>query len=808
MLVSYKWLEKYVDLDGISPYDLAEKITRSGIEVESVNVLNKDIKNVVVGHVLLREQHPEADKLSRCQVDVGEENPVQIICGARNVATGQKVVVAKVGAVLPGNFKIKKAKLRGEVSEGMICSLEELGIESRVIAKEFSEGIFVLPSDAPVGTDAMEYLEFADAVLELGLTPNRSDCLSMFGVAYEVAAILGKKVRLPNSTIVHGLDNTNDLISVEVETKKENPLYIAKMVRNVKVKRSPLWLESRLMKAGIRPLNNIVDITNYILLEYGQPLHAFDYSKLDNKKIVVRYATKGEKLTTLDGIERSLKTTDLVITDGDQPIALAGVMGGANTEVDNSTVDVLLESAIFDRLTVRMTSKETGLRSESSARFEKGLDYKRTKDAVLEAAFMMQEYAEGEVSEGLVIVNNVTNTQEDIITTSTDRVNNILGTNIKTEEIRDILDRLGFDYVLQDDINFAITIPTRRADITIEVDIVEEIGRIYGYDAIPATLPTGKTLTGRLTEKQKLRRLTKDVLERTGLSEAITYSLTSQDKVKLFNLYETELSPVRLAMPMSEERSTLRLSLLPHLLDVALYNRNRKEENISIYEIGSVYLPNPSSVQPTEILHLSGLLSGLYTDNSWKGEKKKVDFFVMKGILENLFAELCVNNVISYKATNIEGLHPGRTAGIYANETLIGFMGQLHPDVEKTYSGKETYVFEISFSELTSLNFEQNKYSVIPRFPAMARDIALVVDKKVSHSDLITVIVNIGKPLLKDVKLFDIYEGDKLPEGKKSMAYSLVYMDPERTLTDEEVVKVHTKVLNALESELGAVLRA
>lgn len=433
MLVSYKWLQEYVDLTGVDAHELAEKITRSGIEVEGVEQKSKGVSGVVVGHVLECEKHPNADKLNVCQVDLGEGEPVQIVCGAPNVGKGQKVAVATVGAVLPGNFKIKRSKLRGEESNGMICSLKELGIDNKLVAKEYSEGIFVFPDDVEVGSDALALLNLDDEVLELGLTPNRSDCLSMLGVAYETGAILGKEVKLPSVDHEHSSEKASDYISVKVEAKEENPLYTAKVIKNVKIGPSPLWMQTRLMSAGIRPHNNVVDITNFILLEYGQPLHAFDYDQLGSKEIVVRLAHEGEKIVTLDDAERTLKSNHLVITNGKEPVAMAGVMGGANSEVTSDTTTVLLESAYFDAQTIRNASKDHGLRSEASARYEKGIDPNRVHPAAERAAQLMAKYAGGEVLDGTVEVNSL-KVEPAVISITLDKINSFLGTSITKEK--------------------------------------------------------------------------------------------------------------------------------------------------------------------------------------------------------------------------------------------------------------------------------------------------------------------------------------------------------------------------------------
>ena len=803
MFVSYKWLQEYVDLTGITAKELADRITKSGIEVESVEVLNKGAKGVVVGHVLEREQHPNADKLSKCLVDIGEGEPVQIICGAPNVAKGQKVAVAKVGAVLPGNLKIKRAKLRGEESNGMICSLQELGIESKLVPKEYADGIFVFPSDAPVGADALKLLNLDDEVLELGLTPNRADCLSMIGVAYEVAAILGRDVKLPTIELQENDENVHDYISVRVDAPEDNPLYAGRIVKNVKIGPSPLWMQTRLMAAGIRPHNNVVDITNYILLEYGQPLHAFDYDRLGSKEIVVRRAKAGETIVTLDDTKRTLTEDHLVITNGTEPVALAGVMGGANSEVRNDTTTVFIESAYFTSPVIRKASKDHGLRSEASTRFEKGIDPARTKEALNRAAALMAEYAGGEVVGGIVEVNTLKE-QEVTVTITLDRINRVLGTTITKDEVATILTNLQFAF-MEDNGTFTITVPSRRRDISIEEDIIEEVARLYGYDRLPATLPVAEAKPGKLTAYQAKRRQVRRYLEDVGLFQAITYSLTSEEKATMFALETAE--PIRLALPMSEERSVLRQSLLPHLLEVASYNRARQVENVAVYETGAVYLANGDNELPSEKERLAGVVTGVWHAHLWQGEKKAVDFYVTKGILDGLFELLGLTNRIEYKQAKREHMHPGRTADILLDGKTIGFVGQLHPVVQKEYDLKETYVFELALTDLLNAEVEDIRYSPIPRFPSITRDIALVVDENVIAGELQKTIIEAGGKLLKEVSIFDVYKGDRLPNGKKSIAFSLRYYDPERTLTDEEVTAVHEKVIQAVEQQFGATLR-
>lgn len=803
MFVSYKWLQEYVDLDGISPAELAEKITRTGIEVESVEFRGEGIKNVVVGHVLEKEKHPNADKLNKCLVDIGEGEPVQIICGAPNVDKGQKVAVAKPGAWLPGHVKIKRSKLRGEESNGMICSLQELGVESKLVQKEFANGIYVFPNDVEVGQDAVPLLGLDDTIIELGLTPNRADCLSMLGVAYEVAAILGRDVKLPETDVQEVSDKATEAISVRVDAKEAAPLYTLKVIRNVKIGPSPLWMQVRLMAEGIRPHNNVVDITNYILLEYGQPLHAFDYDKLGSKEIVVRMAHEGEKIVTLDDQERTLKSSHLVITNGTVPVAMAGVMGGANSEVSDSTTTVLLESAYFDAQTIRTASKDHGLRSEASSRYEKGIDPNRVYPAAERAAMLMAKYAGGEVLSGIVEANHF-RVEPAVVTITLEKINRVLGTNITQEEVLDIFKRLQFEAKYEVG-RFTVVVPTRRGDITIEEDLIEEVARLYGYDNLPKTLPAGAGTQGGLTKIQKKRRVTKRFLEGAGLYQATTYSLTSEEKARQYALEKRE--PVRISMPMSEERSVLRLSILPHLLESVAYNVARKNNSVALYEVGNVFLKKAEGEQPEEQEHLAGAITGLWVANLWQGEKKAVDFFVAKGILEGLFEKLGVADAVSFQAQEIDGLHPGRTAKILLGGNVIGFVGQVHPNVQKELDIKETYVFELKLGPVYDYPVEPIQYQPIPRFPAVTRDIALVVDRGVEAGHLQTVIEEAGGALLKSVSIFDLYDGEHMEPGKKSIAFSLTYYDPERTLTDEEVVSQHEKVLAAVKEKTGAELR-
>lgn len=561
-----------------------------------------------------------------------------------------------------------------------------------------------------------------------------------------------------------------------------------------------MWLQQRLMAAGVRPHNNVVDVTNYILMEYGQPLHAFDYDALGTGNITVRYAKEGEMITTLDDAERKLSGHHLVITNGEKPVAIAGVMGGANSEVSDSTTTVVIESAYFASGSVRQTSKDHGLRSDASSRYEKGVDPNRVIPAAERAAQLLSELAGGEVLAGSVVFDEL-NKEEKIVKVSPDFINSRLGMKIAFEDMLDILKRLKFDTQAVNG-QLVISVPTRRQDIQIPEDVVEEIARLYGYDEIPATLPEAETTPGGLTPYQAKRRIVRNLMEGAGLLQATTYSLTSEKSAKQFALEETDTT--RLLMPMSEERSILRQSLLPHLLESVTYNTARRMDSVALYETGSVFLKGDNELL-NEQEHLAVAMTGLWLDNSWQGEKKPVDFFVLKGIVESLADKLGVQ--LTFERGQMDDLHPGRTAFIMHNGQRIGVMGQLHPSEQKARDLKTTIVMELNLAALLNLESEALVYTPVPRYPSMSRDVALVLSKIVEAATIETVIRNAGGKLLKDVRVFDLYEGDKMEEGKKSVAFSLTYFDPEKTLTDEEVINAHDKVLAAL-TEVGAELRS
>ncbi|HFH2457194.1 TPA: phenylalanine--tRNA ligase subunit beta [Staphylococcus aureus] len=800
MLISNEWLKEYVTIDD-SVSNLAERITRTGIEVDDLIDYTKDIKNLVVGFVKSKEKHPDADKLNVCQVDIGEDEPVQIVCGAPNVDAGQYVIVAKVGGRLPGGIKIKRAKLRGERSEGMICSLQEIGISSNYVPKTFESGIYVFSEAQVPGTDALQALYLDDQVMEFDLTPNRADALSMIGTAYEVAALYNTKMTKPDTTSNELELSANNELTVTIENEDKVPYYSARVVHDVTIEPSPIWMQARLIKAGIRPINNVVDISNYVLLEYGQPLHMFDQDAIGSQQIVVRQANEGEKMTTLDGTERELLTSDIVITNGQTPIALAGVMGGDFSEVKEQTSNIVIEGAIFDPVSIRHTSRRLNLRSESSSRFEKGIATEFVDEAVDRACYLLQTYANGKVLKDRVSSGELGAFITPIDITA-DKINRTIGFDLSQNDIVTIFNQLGFDTEINDDV-ITVQVPSRRKDITIKEDLIEEVARIYGYDDIPSTLPVFEKVTsGQLTDRQYKTRMVKEVLEGAGLDQAITYSLVSKEDATAFSMQQRQT--IDLLMPMSEAHASLRQSLLPHLIEAASYNVARKNKDVKLFEIGNVFFANGEGELPDQVEYLSGILTGDYVVNQWQGKKETVDFYLAKGVVDRVFEKL--NLEFSYRRADIDGLHPGRTAEILLENKIVGFIGELHPTLAADNDLKRTYVFELNFDALMSVSVGYINYQPIPRFPGMSRDIALEVDQNIPAADLLSTIHAHGGNILKDTLVFDVYQGEHLEKGKKSIAIRLNYLDTEETLTDERVSKVQAEIEAAL-IEQGAVIR-
>lgn len=809
MKLSYKWLSKYLELD-LEPKDLAEKIERTAVEVDSVTRLDYKLKKIVVGHTLEVTEHPDSDHLHICQVDVGEEEPIQIVCGAPNIAADQDVIVALHGSRIKDNVKIKRSKMRGVPSNGMICALQEIGYPDNVVPKDYADGIYVFPADSHVkpGDSVMEALGMDDDVIDTSVTPNRGDMFSMNGNAHEIAAILDQKANFEVLKVQDeqkSADTLADQIKVEIDEQDVAPVYKLMAIENVKIAPSPFWLQTTLMKAGIRPINNVVDVTNYIMLKYGQPLHAYDLDQLKGQTISVAPAGENVKFTTLDDEKRDLRPEDLVITADGTPIAMAGVMGGMATEVSDQTQNIVIEAAIFDPIKVRKTARYHNLHSEAAMRFERGIDYSSLDDALNEAASLVADFGQGKVMSG-VVVGNDTKLNPESITIALARINKILGTSLTSEEVVAIFDRLGFSTELDaTKQTFKVTVPVRRWDIHIEADLLEEVARIFGYDNLPVTLPTGDPTIGQLTTEQKLMRASRTVMEGLGLTQAMSYGLTTIAKSQQFVKGDHEL--VKVDWPMTKDREALRMNLISGLLDNIAYNKARSVENVALYEQGRVFYGN-GQAQPEEIEHIAGAITGSMQAKSWNEKEKPVTFFDVKGIVEQYLKNVAVAGEVSYVADHDrQGMHPGRTADVLLDGDVIGFIGQIHPTTAEEFKIKETYVFELNLTKIIHAEKKLQHYDVISKYPAITRDIAILVNKEVSNTEVLNVINETKQKNLIKVELFDVYEGKNLEKGMKSLAYQFTYQDTNDTLQEDAINDEFSKVIKNLEEKLNVTVR-
>ena len=779
-MISLEWVKDYIDINDQDLKELAVKITKAGINVEKV--ITNHINNLVIGEVVDCIDHPDSDHLHVCQVNIGSV-VTQIVCGAPNVRKGLKVIVALPGAILPGNFEIKKSKIRNQESNGMICALYELGLEEKTI-EAYNRGIEELDSSAKVGDDPIKYLGLDDTLYELDVHKHRNnDCYYHIGFAYEIAAILNRKVTLPDDSFKEIKNSIKDHFNLKVETKK-CPYYLAKMVTDVKIKESPDFIKKRLLAAGMRPINNVVDISNYVMLEYGQPLHFFDKDKLGNN-ILVREANN-ENIITLDGKERKL-TNDIVITDGNKPVCIAGVMGGENTEVDENTKTILIESAIFDAVSIRNTANRLDLRSEASIRYGKGLNYEYTNKAILRACHLLQKYADAKVLSDIVIHDEI-DKKEKIVEFKPSEVDKMLGIEVSEEDMKKELERLDFKYKL-DNGKFIVTIPNRRLDIDPNVnDIAEEIGRLYGYHNLVSTLPKVDIKKGDYIGNVKYRKLISKRLRSLGLNEVKTYTLVSRDMLK-FN-YENKENVI-LPNPMSSDKEVIRTTLIPSLLNVYNYNKTRKVNDILIYEIAKTY-----DINYNEDSKICILMKGNYINNNWNNTKIKVDFYLIKGILENLLDYLGLKNRYSFTTSDIPNMHPGMSARVLLDRKEIGIIGRIHP----TDSKDEIYICEISMDKLMT-NIKPIKYKEISKYPSIIKDMAFIMSKDTEAKEVLDVIKKSGGRLLTDINIFDVYEGENVGNNEKSIAYSLTFNDNTKTLTDEEVNTLFEKIIKDVENK-------
>ncbi|MDZ4655591.1 MAG: phenylalanine--tRNA ligase subunit beta [Coriobacteriia bacterium] len=811
MRVSLRWLSELVDID-MQVAALCDRFDMTGTKVEAVHTTGAALEGVVVGQVLTKELHPEADKLSYCSVDVSAEVPLNIVCGASNFKVGDKVPVATVGASLPNGLTIKRTKLRGLVSEGMMCSPTELAVGGD------SSGLLILPENAPVGSPFAAYYGLSDTILELEVTPNRPDCLSMVGVAREVGAVTGKSFRTPASAPSEEGVPAGDLVSVTIEDATLCARYTARVIRGVKVGPSPDWLVERITAAGTRPINNVVDVTNYILYELGQPLHAFDLGTIatadDKAAIIVRAAREGERLTTLDGQERVLATDALVIADPSGPVALAGVMGGEETEVSKSTVDVLLESACFDTATTSRTSRRLGLISEASLRFERGVDPNLAARAADRAAQLLAEVSGGVVAPGIVDVYPAPPAPK-VLHLRGERLRSIVGAAITDDEAGSILTALGMTLTLAGD-GFDVVVPTFRPDLEREIDLVEEVVRVWGMERVPSTLPGGRERLGSRTASQRRDLAVGQALRAAGLNEHIGYEFADpRDMERLGWVLGPDEVPVELINPMSEEQAVMRWTLAAGLLRTVSHNQRRGVGDVHVYELGSAFMTTPGRKQPKERLMVGGALAGAWQRPAWSEPARPLDFFDAKGVLEVLFAELGVDRV-RFRTAERAWLQPGRSADVIVRGDVVGWIGEVASCVLDAYdaTGPVT-LFELGVKPLGKAGTGERGYVELPRYPAVNLDIALVVDESVTTEQLMQAMVSAGGTLLDDVRLFDLYrdsqdvpaEKRRLPLGKKSLAFSLSYRSNERTLTDEDVRPVHEKLVAKVCRATGAEIR-
>lgn len=811
MKVSFKWLKDYVDID-ISPEELAEKLTAAGVTVETIHYLNKGVDNVVVGQVLEAQKHPNAEKLSLCRVTTDGTNEYQVVCGAPNVRTGQKIPFALVGAKLPGGVKIKKAKLRGTESQGMICSAKELGMDEEGLSPEEKDGILVLEADAPLGADVVQYLNLDDCILEFDLTPNRSDCLSVLNIAREIGAILGKEVKLPEIKFTEIEKEAVDLAEIEIKDPELCRRYVAKIVEGVEIKPSPQWLQHRLRCAGMRPINNVVDITNFIMMEYGQPLHAFDYNYLAQGKIIVRTAEPGEKIVTLDENQRDLTEEMLLITDPEKAVGIAGVMGGLNSEITNETKTVLIEAAYFNPTSIRRTSTGLGLRSEASIRFEKGINIETVVEAANRAAQLLEQLAGGKVLQG-TIDNYPNPLPRAKVSLTLSKVNEVLGTNIENSQIKEILKNLNMTILEDDNLSITVEVPPYRPDITIAEDLIEEVARMYGYDNIPTTLPYGAGSKGQKTAEQKLRDKILNLLAAQGLNEVINFSFINKNHFDKLLLAEDDYRRQTVAVlnPLSEEQGHMRTTILPGLLETLRRNVNRRNEDLGIFELGKIYLPQgflEKGTLPEEKWTLGIALRGIPVIH-WQDKGQPVDFYYLKGIVEELLAEFRLTGISFKPCQDNPSYHPGRTAYVYVGESCLGIIGEIHPQVADNYdlSGRN-YVAELDVELLIKIGEGQVSFKQLPKYPSVNRDLALVVKDEIAAIELIEEIKKVGGQLLTEVFLFDVYKGNQIASGYKSLAFALTFQAEDRTLTDKEINDIHEKIEKALAEKFNANLRA
>ena len=795
MEVSLNLLNKYVKIDDQDPKELADKITSIGLEVEGMHPFARG-NNMTIGYVKECIPHPDSDHLHVCQVEVRPNEVTQIVCGAPNVAAGQKVIVANVGCDLGDGFVIKQSKIRGQESNGMICSIAELGIDQRLLSAKDKDGIHVLDDNAPIGEDPLEYLGYKDTILEIGLTPNRSDCMAMTSLAFEVAAVLKRDVIIPK---IKENNNLKSDIEVNVETDL-CPFFGAKLVKGVTTKPSPAWLQTALMASGIKPINNIVDISNYVMLETGQPIHMYDYDKLNKKAFTVKTGFKQEAIL-LDEQTYQLEENDIIVSTDDSIGCVAGVMGSNSTKIDDNTKNIVIEVATFDGPSLRETARRLNLLTDASQHYIKSaLNTANSLNILERCANLLTELADAK--EIYETVSTPLNVEDKYVSVTTKHVNGLLGTKITTEEIAEIFTDLKFEYTLDDE-TFNVKVPSYRNDITMAADLIEEVVRMYGFDNIPSTLPEMSMTIGKRTDIQEKKHMMKVLLKDLGLHETLTYSLTSPSLVNDFNLFHKN-EPVKLAMPLGEERSVTRQSIIGSLLQVINYNQSRNIKDVHLYELSTTYSKD------TELQNLAIACTGQYQGLAYKQISYQADYYLIKGFVETIFERLGINEsryTLERVESNNTSFHPGRSAYIKVQNEIVGIIGQIHPLMEKKYDVKDVYVAELNLTSLLNIKTGKVKYQAIPQYPSVSRDIALVMDENIPANDVCQKIMKSSNKLVKATKIFDIYVGEHIEAGKKSVAINLTFQDEKKTLQEKDINEAMDKILKAVEKEFNAVLR-
>jgi phenylalanyl-tRNA synthetase beta chain len=805
MIVTYNWLKEFVDFD-LTAEQLSHQLTMSGLEVDFMEKLGAGFDSVIVARLEAVEPHPQADRLTMCQVNTGSE-VIPVVCGATNHKCGDLIALAQVGSVLPGDFKIKKSKIRGAESRGMLCSEKELGLA------EESAGIMILPADLALGTPVFSALGLKDVRYEIGLTPNRADCLSVVGVAREVAAMVGKKIKLPVvSAISESADAIEAQTSVTIDDADGCPRYMARLIKGVKIAPSPDWLVQRLESLGLRPINNVVDVTNYVLMELGHPLHAFDFNQLRGKKIIVKRAQVDEKFITLDGQSRQLQDTDMVICDGEGAVALAGIMGGENSEVTASSVDILLESAYFSPISVRRTSKRLGIHSEASHRFERGADVDVVALALERATALIQQVAGGVVAAG-VIDNYPHPLVRRQVPITASRTNALLGLDLSLAQIEALLN--GIDLPTEassraDEEALLVTIPMARHDLEREVDLIEEVARLNGYDNIPVTMPVSRVVRRLKDDNQVITTTLRDSLVALGFSEIINYAFvspTAWDKIG-FASDDSRRQNVKILNPLTEEQSVMRTSLVPAMLEILARNLAYRSNDLKMFELRPVFNVVDGAIQPDEALHLCAAITGRKEREGWAQQDEKVDFYDLKGCVETFCAQLNLTQLRVESDAQESYLHPGKSCRLYQGKTPIGVMGEIHPQIRANYAiDQNVYIVDIDVVALQKLPRSHKQFEPISRFPDCYRDSAFLVDDDISAQQMSDVISRVKVKNLDDVTLFDMYSGDGVAAGKKSLAIRARYRSLDKTLTDDEINVMHAKIVNALQKNLGAEIR-